>query len=164
MRPVAKEQRKPKFRSPGMPAVKSPKSRRRPGRPAKGEEITFEEYRDALQKSEGRYIGAAEIIGCTLNAVSDAIDRWPELKEIRRMQSVKRCEVARSVIDQMLDPNNQDNQLKLRAATFSLQHEDPDFNKSRTEISGTLSLPPLVVNFLPGSNADTSEDGEGSDD
>lgn len=142
-----------RLRKAGTPKpVTKPKSKRspgQPGRPAKGEEITFEEYYEALKKYEGKYIPAAEYLGCTITAVANAVQKNPALKALRKDRSFKRVEVALGVVDDLMQPTNKDKSTKLRAALFTLNTESPEHSE-KLKMDGNLDvrMPSVNVNFV----------------
>lgn len=114
----------------------------RVGRPLKGDEITKEQYAEALQKCKGRRYLAAKMLGVSSTAVSKACARYPELQEIREEYKIIRVEAAQSIIDWNMSNENPDQDRKLRAAMFTLNTEsDEHATRNKTELSVPVAPP-----------------------
>ena len=133
---------------------REPKSKRFPGkigRPNIDEALSLEDYKLALERSGGRFIEAAKVLGVTVNAVFKWTKKHPVLQEIRNNRKRERIETALSVVDSMLSPKNKDKSTKLRASLFVLNTESEEHaEKTETQISGDVSvnLPAINVNFV----------------
>ena len=128
---------------------------------------TVDDYAEALEKANGRFIECAEILGVSASVVCEMVAKYPRLQEIRRNTKLKRLQTAQSVIDEFMDKKNKDKPTRLRAATFTLSTEsDEHRQKSDVAVSGGLDvrLPELNVRFLrpgdrlPESNCDHGDE------
>ena len=129
----------------------SPKGRGIQGRPNRDEQLTKEDYLEAMIKAEGKYIPAAEALGVTIQSVYNMTKKHPEIMAVRENRKRRRIEVALGVVDQMISPANKDKSTKLRASMFTLNTESEEHaEKTQTTLGGelTVRLPDIQVNFV----------------